>query len=230
MIFCIHLIRDLRTSWSRSINKMISGQAVLMELCDLGMACSPIWAKHTAVCSLAPPCTFRLFLSCASSVTRPAGKQFRKLNWLKCSFSKIFFLLPLLHEAALHRDWWEPELTCGQEQQEGPLLYLWLVQPPYTTSVACWKVSASISKQLCCLPALCISCRTLHIVTALPLPGFSNHLYPLLPWHLCNSPLPSAKCCQTGWESSRGGETCLELEDFDLRNAGLGDVVAGIYE
>lgn len=91
------------------------------------MVWSPSWPKHTASCSPAPPCTFLPSLGCASFVTRPVWRQLRKLNWLKRNLPNIYFLLALLHEAAHYGDQWEPEFTCGQEQQESILLYLQLV-------------------------------------------------------------------------------------------------------
>lgn len=172
------------------------------------MAWSPSWAKHAASCNPAPPCTFLPSLGCASSVTRPAGRQLRKLNWLKRNLPKIHFLLALLHEAAHHGDRWEPELTCGQQQQESPSLYLWLVSLCSLRTAGVWpperwlhvflsSPAVLLSALPACLPALLLhdSCLVLAIASPLCFPGTLAILHRFL-----------KSAAQTGGERRRDGK------------------------
>lgn len=188
------------------------------------MAWSPSWAKHAAWCPL--PWTFLPSLDCASSATRPAGGQFRNLNWLKCKLPKIYFLLALLHEAAHHGDQWGPELTCGQELQESPSLCLWFVIVCSLWTAGTWSperwlrvVLSSSVVLLLLLFALpvCPSTPIFAITSPLCSPGILAILHHLL-----------QNDARTGGEEGWEGEMSLELVDFSLRNAGL-EVVAGIW-
>lgn len=194
MIFCIHLGGDVHISW-REERKWIylwsscANEAVICVW--LGVPGEP--STQLAVVLL--PCTFLPSLSCASSVTRPAGRQLRKLNWLKRNLPQIYFLLALLHEAAHHGDRWEPGLTCGQEQQESPWLYLQPVLLCRLWTAGVWPPErwlrvflSSLAILLSALPACPPTLRYRCLVSAIP-------SSPLLPWHPCNSPSPPAKCC-----------------------------------
>lgn len=172
------------------------------------MAWSPSWAKHAAGCGPAPLCTFLPSLGCASFVSRPAGRQLRKLNWLKCNLPKMYFLLALLHEAAHHGDQWEPELTCGREQQESPSLYLRLMLWCSLGTAGVWPPEkwlhvflSSPAVLLCALP-VCTSTLPLHdpcLVLAVTSPFCSPDTLAVLHRFLQSA-------AQTGGERRRDGK------------------------
>lgn len=141
-VFHLHLVRDeARCSWRRDIRHSICGQTVLTKLgLGLMLQLSPE-SSQLQSCS---PCTFLPPLCFASPVTRPAGRQLRKLSWLQHNLPKIRFQLASLHEAAQRGDGWEFALTCGWGQAgehiEAPLACT--MQPPASTGPTSWRVPA----------------------------------------------------------------------------------------